>query len=77
MWAQKYVAVCNQFEVLGALEDPRELWNTFKRETLIVTECFGDHSRSRSGVASREELENIEEGRAARLASNSNLYRTQ
>ncbi|KAG0728422.1 cAMP-specific 3',5'-cyclic phosphodiesterase 7B [Chionoecetes opilio] len=34
------VAVSNRFDVLGALEDPVELWDTFKRETLqAAKEC--------------------------------------
>ncbi|KAG0717728.1 hypothetical protein GWK47_053853 [Chionoecetes opilio] len=36
------------FDVLGALEDPVELWDTFKRETLqAAKECIGEHPRSR------------------------------
>ena len=76
--AQEYaVAVSNRFEVLGALEDPGELWDAFKRETLKATEeCVGERPRSRSGVASGETLEAIEESRAARLAGNLDHYRT-
>lgn len=37
-------------------------------------ECSGEHLRSRSGVALRETMENIEESRAARLAGDSDRY---
>lgn len=39
-------------------------------------ECTEERSRSRSGVASREILENMEASCAARLAGDSTLYRT-
>ena len=76
--AQEYaVAVSNRFEVLDTLEDPEELWDTFKRETLKATEeCVGERPRSRSGVASEETLRTIEESRAARLAGNLGQHRT-
>ena len=36
------VTVSNQFEVLDALEDPVELWDTFKHETLEAARgCVG------------------------------------
>ena len=75
--AQEYaVTVSNRFGVLGALEDPEELWDTFKRETLkAAEECIGERPRSRSGVASEETLTTIEESRAARLAGNRDQYR--
>ena len=75
--AQEYaVAVSNRFNVLGSLEDPVELWDTFKRETLeAAKEYIGERPRSRSGFASEETLENIEESRAARLAGNRGRYR--
>ena len=78
MCAQEYaVAVSNRFEVLGTLEDPGELWDTFKCETLkAAKDCIGERPRSRSGVASRETLETIEESRAARLAGDLGQYRT-
>ncbi len=63
------MAVSNRFEVLTALEDPVELWDTFKRETLqAAKECIGERPRLRCGFASVETLEHIEESRAARLA---------
>ena len=76
--AQEFaVAVSNRFGVLDTLEDPEEMWNTFKRETLKVTEeCVGERPRSRSGVASEDTLRNIEESRAARLAGDLDHYRT-
>lgn len=76
--AQEYaVTVSNRFGVLGALEDPGELWDAFKRETLkAAEECVGQRPRSRSGVASEETLTTIEESRAARLAGNHDQYRT-
>ncbi|KAG0722618.1 Claspin [Chionoecetes opilio] len=47
------VAVSNRFNVLGALEDPVELWDTFKRETLqAAKECIGERLRSRRGFVS-------------------------
>ena len=70
------VAVSNRFGVLDALEDPEELWDTFKRETLKAAEvCIGHRPRSRSGIASEETLMAIEESRAARLAGNRDQYR--
>ena len=76
--AQEYaMSVSNRFQVLDTLEDPGELWNAFKRETLEATkECVGVRPRSRSGVASEETLQSIEESRAARLAGNPDQYRT-
>ena len=75
--AQEYaVSVSNRFEVLGALDDPVELWDTFKRETLqAAKECVGERPRQRGGVASAGTLENIEESRAARLAGDRARYR--
>ncbi|KAG0714123.1 Carbohydrate sulfotransferase 1 [Chionoecetes opilio] len=65
------VAVSNRFDVLGALEDPLELWDTFKCETLqAAKESIGERLRSRRGFVSTEPLENIEKSRAARLAGN-------
>ncbi|KAG0725935.1 Retinol-binding protein pinta [Chionoecetes opilio] len=61
------VAVSIRFDVLGALEDPVELWHTLKRETLqAAKECIGERPRSRRGFVSTETLEKIEESRAAR-----------
>ncbi|KAG0721131.1 3-oxo-5-beta-steroid 4-dehydrogenase [Chionoecetes opilio] len=58
------VAVSNRFDVLDALEDPVELWGTFKRETLqAAKECIGERPRSRCGFVSTEKLEKIEESR--------------
>ncbi len=76
--AQVYtVTVSIWFEVLDTLEDPGELWDTFKRETLKATEeCLGERPWSRSGVALEETLRAIEESRAARLAGNHGRYRT-
>ena len=44
-WAQEYaVTVPNRFEALDTLEDPEELGDTFKRETLeAAKECIGEH----------------------------------
>ena len=70
------VAVSNRFEVLGSLEDPVELWDTFKRETLqAAKDCIGERPRSRSGFASEETLECIEESRTARLSGNRDRHR--
>ncbi|KAG0716589.1 DNA repair protein RAD50 [Chionoecetes opilio] len=59
------VAVSNQFDVLSALGDPVELWDTFKRETLqAAKECIGERPRSRRGFVSTETLEkNLGESR--------------
>ncbi|KAG0723374.1 Craniofacial development protein 2 [Chionoecetes opilio] len=58
------VAVSNQFDVLGALGDPVELWDTFKRETLqAAKDCIGERPRSRRGFVSTETLEKIEKSR--------------
>ena len=47
------VTVSNRFGVLDTLEDPEELWDTFKRETLeAAKECLGERPRSRSGFTS-------------------------
>ena len=63
------MSVSNRFGALDTLEDPEDLWDTFKRETLqTAKECIGECPRSRSGFTSAETLESIEESRAARLA---------
>ncbi|KAG0720830.1 Organic cation transporter protein [Chionoecetes opilio] len=70
------VAVSNRFDVLGALEDPEELWDTFKRETLqTAKECIGERPRSRHGFVSTETLEKIEESRAVKLPGNRDQHR--
>ncbi|XP_076038784.1 uncharacterized protein LOC143023986 [Oratosquilla oratoria] len=47
------ISICNRFDALGSLEDPEELWDTFRRETLKADEeCVGERPRSSSGVAS-------------------------
>ena len=70
------VTVSNRFSVLDALEDPVELWDTFKRESLeAAKECIGERPRSRSGFVSRETMENIEKSRAARLAGDRDQHR--
>ena len=50
--AQEYaVTVSSRFGTLDILEDPEELWDTFKRETLeAASECLG--SARGHGVAS-------------------------
>ena len=52
--AQEYaVTVSNRFEALNTLEDPEELWDTFKHEALeAASECIGERPRSRSGFTS-------------------------
>ncbi|KAG0714738.1 hypothetical protein GWK47_013555 [Chionoecetes opilio] len=70
------VAVSNRFDVLGALGDPVDLWDTLKRETLqAAKECIGERPRSRRGFVSTETLEKIKESRAARLAGNRDQHR--
>ena len=45
------MTVSNWFEVLDALEDPVELWDTFKRDTLEAARgCVGGRPRSRGGL---------------------------
>lgn len=63
------MVILNWLEVLGTLENPRELWNTFKYETLQ------ENLRSSSGVALREMLENMEE-LCCRVAGDLDLNRT-
>ena len=54
------VTVSNQFEMLDAPEDPVELWDTFKRETLEPTRgCVGGRLRSWGGFTSAETLGSI------------------
>ena len=76
-YAQEYaVTVYNRFGVLDTLENPEELWDTFKLDTSeAAKECFGERLRSRSGFTSVETLESIEESRAAKLAGNHDQYR--
>ncbi|KAG0724360.1 hypothetical protein GWK47_005185 [Chionoecetes opilio] len=70
------VAVSNRFNVIGALGDPIELWDTFKRETFqAAKEYIGERPRSRRGFVSTETPENIEESRAARLAGNQDQHK--
>ena len=70
------VTVSNRFEALDTLEDPEELWETFKCETLeAASECIGERPRSRSGFTSVETLECIEESCAARFAGEHDQYK--
>ena len=70
------VTVSNRFEVLDLLEDPVDLWDTFKRETLEAARgCVGWRPRSQGGLASAETLDSIEKSRAARLAGSRDQYR--
>ena len=70
------VTVSNQFEVLDALEDPVELWDTFKRETLEAAIGYvGGHPRSRGEFASAEMLDIIEKSGSTRLAGSRDQYR--
>ena len=44
------VTVSNRFGVLDILEDPEELWDTFKRETIeAAKECIGERPRLHLG----------------------------
>ena len=55
--------------MLNTLEDPVELWDTFKHETLEgAQECIGECQRSWSSFTSVETLDSIEESCAARFA---------
>ncbi|XP_037781108.1 uncharacterized protein LOC119577605 [Penaeus monodon] len=75
--AQEYaVTVSNRFEVLGTLQDPAELWDTFKWETLSAAEeCLGVRLRRRRHVVLDETLNTIEMSRAARLDGDHVLHR--
>ena len=70
------MTISNRFEVLDALEDPVELWDTFKCETLeALRGCVGGRPRSRDDFKSAETLDSIEKSRAARLAGSRDQYR--
>ena len=70
------VTVTNRFEVLNALEDSVELWDTFKRETLEAAKgCAVGRPRSWAGFASAETLDSIEKSCTARLAGSRDKYR--
>ena len=44
------MTVFNRFGVLDTLEDPEELWDTFKREALeAAKECIGERPRLHLG----------------------------
>ena len=63
------MTVSNWFGMLDIFEDPVDLWDTFKRESLeAAKECIAERLRSWSGSASVNTLESIEESRAAILA---------
>ena len=69
-------SVSNRFEVLATLEDPVELWDVFKRETLSAAgQCVGQRPRTGRAFISSETLGLIEESRAARLAGDLGLHR--
>ena len=62
--------------MLDTLEDPEELWDAIKCETLeAAKECIGKRRRSQDGFALVEMVESIEESRIGRLAVNRNQYR--
>ena len=70
------VRVSNWFEGLSALEDPVELWDTFKHEFLeAAKECIEGCPRSQDGFASVETLDNIEKSCHSRQARNWDQYR--
>ena len=75
--AQEYaVTVSNRFRALDTLQNPEELWYTFKRETFeTAKKCIGEGPRSLSGFTLVDTLESIEESRTARLAGDHNQYR--
>ena len=53
-----------------------ELWDTLKRVIIeVAKECTEKRPSSRSGFASVETLESIEESHAAKLAGNRDQYR--
>ncbi|MPC44575.1 hypothetical protein E2C01_038252 [Portunus trituberculatus] len=70
------LTVSNRFGLLDIVEDPVDLWDTCKHETLeAAKKCVGERPRLRSDFVSIETLESIEESRAARLAGNCDQYR--
>ena len=75
--AEEFAMACsNRFEVLGRMDDAVEMWDTFRDEALeAAKDCIGERPRSRSGFASGETLESIEESRTARLAGDRSRYR--
>lgn len=65
---------CLNLNVLGTFDDPVELWDTFKKDTLEAEKkCTGEHSKSRGAFAKREALASNQEGRTSRLVRNRNL----
>lgn len=67
------MAVSNQFSVLITVEDPIELWVSFKCVMLKGAKCIGHHTSSSCGFALYETLENTEMNCSARLARNPRL----
>ena len=62
--------------MLDALEDPVEMWNTFKCETLEAARGYiMGRPRSWGGFASANRLNSIEKSHISRLAGNWNQYR--
>lgn len=60
-----------QLNALNTHENPLELWDAFKCETLQAPrEYNGGHPRSESDFASEEAVENTEKSRAPLLAGN-------
>ena len=59
--AHEYVVTfSNLFEVLNTLEDPVELWDTFKHEILEAARgCVGGHPRPWGGFATAETLDSV------------------
>ena len=71
------MTILNQFEVLGALEDSVELWDTVKRETLEAAKgCIWEHPVSQSDFTLVEMLDILEKSRSVRLAGNRDQYMT-
>ena len=76
--AQEYAVttVSNRFGALDTLEDPEELWDTFRRETLeAAKECDRERQRSRRAFVLVEMLDSTEESCVARVTGNRNQYR--
>lgn len=70
------MTVSTRFSVLITLENPMEMWNTFKRETLLVSKDIRERTRLRSSLNSEETLKYIK-SRAARLVGNRDHYGVQ
>ena len=62
--------------VLGALENPEELWSAFKTTILdVVGGCLGTHRRTKMNFVSHGSLDTIDQSRRDRLNGIAELFR--